>query len=359
MTEKEALIALSAYVPFGPARINLLVSYFGSAGGAWKSNGEALRRLGVGDEKISGFLKHKESFNLINYLKLLQRYSIEVSAKQDGNYPRELIGIEGAPILLYFKGKLVSAEVCVAIVGARKMTSYGKEVAEYFARELAAFGVTVVSGLARGIDTAAHKGALAVSGRTIAILGCGLDMLYPPENSSLAQNIIQQGGAIISEYPLGYPAYKLNFAARNRIISGISKAVIVIEGTQKSGTLLTASSAAEQGKAVFAIPGQITSPNSQAPLFLLKSGAKIATTPKDVLDELGMEIKVDRQRMERILPTSPEEEQLLNILELEPKDLDTIVRISSLDTSQVSARLTIMELKGLVRNLGRGVYKKC
>ena len=319
---------------------------------------QILRKLGLGEEKLTGFLAHRKSFDLTKYQKSLKKNSIGVVSIWERNYPRVLKEIDSAPILLYFKGRMDNMEPGVAIVGARKMTSYGREVAWKFAGELATFGITIISGLARGVDTAAHEAALSVKGNTVAVLGCGLDRLYPPENTGLAERIVKNGGTLISEYPLNYPALKLNFAARNRIISGLSKAVVVVEGTQKSGTLLTASAAAEQGRTVFAVPGQITSPNTAAPIFLLKNGAKLATSSNDILEELGLEVRVDTRRMNSILPSGEEEENLLKILELEPKYLDDIVRISSLDAGSVSARLTIMELKGLVKNLGGGVYKK-
>jgi DNA processing protein len=238
------------------------------------------------------------------------------------------------------------------------MTSYGREVTEKFAYELANFGVTIVSGLARGVDTIAHKAALSAGGRTVAVLGNGLDTTYPPENEILAREIIKKGGAVVSEYPLGYPAIPVNFANRNRIVSGLSRAVIVIEGAEKSGTLLTASHAAEQGRTVFAVPGAITSPMSAAPLFLLKNGARIATNSNDVLEELNMQVRVDREKIENILPTGEEEKNLLEILKNEPMHLDELVRITEYSTSEISARLTIMEMKGMVKSLGKGIYKK-
>ncbi len=224
--------------------------------------------------------------------------------------------------------------------------------------ELGNLGITIISGLARGIDSAVHRGCLSVGGKTVAVLGNGLDTVYPLENTGLAVEIIKKGGAIISEYALGYPALPINFAVRNRIVSGLSDAVIVIEGAEKSGTLLTAAHAAEQGKTVFAVPGQITSPLSAAPLFLLKNGAKMATGTKDILDELDLQIKVDKEKIENIVPGSPQEAKLLEILENEPLHLDELVRISGGKTPEISARLTIMEMKGLVRNLGKGIYKK-
>jgi len=359
MTEKEALIAISTFIPFGPARINLLISYFGSASKVWMAHSKELINLGLGENKTTMFLTHRQRFDLNQYLVRLEENKIEVVTQDESTYPKSLNEIDSKPILLYFKGHIENLDPAVAIVGARKMTSYGKEVAMKFARDLASLGVTIVSGLARGIDTYAHMGALSAHGRTVAVLGCGLDVVYPRENSRLAGDIIKESGALVSEYPLGFPSFKANFAVRNRIISGLARGVVVVEGTRRSGALHTASAAAEQGRTVFAVPGQISSPNSQAPFFLLKNGAKLAISSEDILDELGMEIKVDRQLMESVLPTSSEEEKILEILELEPKYLDDIVRISSLGVSNISARLTIMELKGLVKNMGRGLYKKC
>ena len=237
------------------------------------------------------------------------------------------------------------------------MTAYGAEVTTKIAGELAAFDIAIVSGLARGVDTAAHKAALSALGKTIAVLGCGLDSIYPPENYRLAAEITSHG-ALVSEYPLGYPALPINFAARNRIISGLSKAVVVIEGATKSGTLLTASHAADQGRSVFAVPGQITSPLSQAPLYLIKNGAKMVTSTNDILEELDTEMRMDNESLEKIMPGSLEEENLLSYLANEPLHLDEISRISSLSVSEVSSRLTVMELKGIVKNLGGGVFKK-
>lgn len=359
MTEKEGLIALASFVPFGPARIKLLLSYFGSARQCWKTPVSELLKLGLGKEKIELFEKHRKEFDSRNYNLALRKEGIEVITYTEASYPLALKDIEAAPLVLYVKGSLEGLRAsCIAIVGSRKMTSYGREVAHTLSSQLASMGLTIVSGLARGVDTQAHIGALEVGGRTIAILGCGLDQVYPLENTKLAKTIIAKSGAIISEYPIGYPALPINFAARNRIISGLSKAVVVVEGTKNSGTLLTASHAAEQGRTVFAVPGPITSPLSEAPLFLLQNGAKLLTSAKDIFEELDIDFKVSRQEVERTLPETKEEVDLLALLDSEPLHLDELARISSLDIGSVSARLTIMEIKGLVKDLGAGVYKK-
>lgn len=357
--DDEFLVALSAFVAFGPARINLLLSYFGSAKRVWESSKDKLLELGLSLKKVSDFIEHRNEFNKEEYFDRLKRLEIKYTTKNHKDYPSNLKNISDAPFVLYYKGNISSSDSnSVAIVGTRKMTSYGKEVTERFSSELASFGVSIISGLARGIDTIAHKSALLAGGRTLAVLGCGLDSIYPPENFKLAREIISTGGVIFSEYPIGYPALPINFAARNRIISGLSKVVLIIEGAEKSGTLLTASHAAEQGREVFAIPGQITSPLSFAPLYLLKNGAKMATDAKDILDELGLQINVDREKIEKVMPKGKDEEEILSILENEEMHLDEIARASSLNVSDVSARLTIMELKGLVKNMGKGMFKK-
>lgn len=359
MKESQYLTAIYAFNYFGPARVKLLLSYFKKARKIWLSTPNELVEIGLSKDKASEFDEFRKKFDIEDYFGRLKTLKIGVVTILDREYPENLRDLEGAPSVLYFKGRLKSSDVnSVAIVGSRKMSSYGREVAQKFSAELASFGVTIVSGLAKGIDTAAHVGVLSVGGRTIAVLGQGLDSVYPPENTALADKIIKSGGAILSEYPLGTPALPINFAVRNRIVSGLSAAVVVIEGAEKSGTLLTASHAAEQGKTVFAVPGQVTSPLSAAPHFLLKNGAKIATSVSDILEELDLQMKVDKEKIEKIMPSSKEEAKLIEILEMEPLHLDELVRITRGKTAEISARLTIMEMKGMVKNLGQGVYRK-
>ena len=359
MTESEYLVAISAFTFFGPARVRLLVSYFKSAKKVWVSTFKELVELGLKDTKVREFIDFRNKFDIGSYFQRLSGQNIKTTTFLDKDFPGILIDLENSPVVLYYKGTLKGLKNnSVAIVGTRKMTSYGREVTEKFSSELASFGVTIISGLARGIDTMAHKACISSGGTTIAVLGSGLDNIYPPENKNLANEIVQKGGSLISEYPLGYAALPANFVIRNRIISGLSSCVLVIEGAEKSGTLLTASHAGEQGKTVFAVPGQITSPLSKAPLYLLKNGARIATETKDILDELDMEIKVDKEKMRKISPDIPEEVEIIKFLENEPLFLDELVRISGEKTSEISARLTIMEMKGLVRNMGGGKYKR-
>lgn len=359
MTEKEYLTAIAAFVYFGSARIRLLVSYFKSAKNVWESSEKELLEIGLSEKKVKEFIDFRKKFQHEEYFKKLEKFGVKIITFKDKDFPANLSNLPDSPAVLYCKGSITGLDrSSVAIVGARKMTSYGKEVAENFSSVLAGFGVTIVSGLAHGIDTMAHKACLSVGGITVAVLGCGLDNIFPSENSILAAEIVKKGGALVSEYPLGYPPLPANFAVRNRIISGLSTCVLVVEGAEKSGTLLTANHAANQGKTVFAVPGQITSPLSGAPLFLLKNGAKIATEPKDILDELDLEVKVDREKMRKAVPDNPMEEKIIECLETEPYYLDELVRITGNKTSEISARLTIMEMKGLVKNLGGGKYKR-
>ena len=359
MSQKEYLIACYAFTDFGPARTNLLLSYFKSAKNIWNASFDELNNVGIRKTTAEKFIIHRKNFNIVNYFENLKKLNIGCLIRSDKDYPENLKELENAPIVLYYRGKLSKNDTnSVAIVGSRKMTSYGKEVAEKFSSELAAYGLTIISGLARGVDTVAHWAALNAGGRTIAVIASGLDRIYPPENIGLVLEIIKRGGVIFSEYPLGYPALPVNFPSRNRIISGLSKAILVVEGAKKSGTLLTASHAANQGKTVFAVPGQITSPAAEAPLFLLQNGAKLATSVKDILDELNLQVKVDRDVVSQILPESTEAKDILEIISGEQLHLDEIARISKMEISQVSSALISMRIKGLVKDMGGGVYKR-
>ena len=300
MTESKYLTAICAFTYFGPARVRLLYSYFETAKRIWESSPGSLIDIGLPEKKVGDFVSFRKSFDIESYFEKLSKLNIKVTTFLDKDFPDALRDLNNAPVILYYKGSLKGLKTdSVAIVGARKMTSYGREVTEKFSRELTGFGITVISGLARGVDTTAHKACLSAAGLTVAVLGNGLDSVYPPENKDLAEEIVRNGGAVISEYPPGYPALPSNFALRNRIISGLSGCVLVIEGAEKSGTLLTASHAAQQGKTVLAVPGQINSPLSGAPLYLLRNGAKLATEARDVLEELDINFSVGREKQKR------------------------------------------------------------
>lgn len=273
---------------------------------------------------------------------------------RDKNYPRSLKKLPDPPRILYFRGKLRTDEKCFAVVGTRKASNYGKEIAFSIAKDLAKAGMTIVSGLAKGVDTFSHLGALEIEGRTIAVLGTGLDekSIYPRENLKLAKRILQAEGALISEYPPGVRGAQFTFPQRNRIISGLSLGVLVVEAKFGSGALITAKWAKKQRRKIFAVPGSIHSQNSKGPHSLIKQGAKLVESADDILKELGFpavrEQKIKGETLEENLILSSLKEGCLNI--------DEIIDKTKLPPRLVSANLSLMEIEGKVKNLGRNTY---
>jgi DNA processing protein len=285
--ERDCLTAISSFVLLGSVRTKLLLSYFKSAKEIWNLSLSDLTKVGVSKSLAEKFVTYRNNFNLKDFKKRNEKAGIEIVHFSDKKYPENLQGLDDSPVTIYVKGKLLKKDNnSLAIIGSRNNSMYGKNMAGMFSYELAKKGITIISGLARGIDTEAHEGALSAKGRTIAVLGSGLDTLYPPENKTLAGQIVKNG-ALVSEYPITYPIYPNNFVERNRIVSGLSKAILVIEGAEKSGTLTTASFAANQGKVAFALPGRVDSPLSFVPHLLIKNGAKMACSPNDILEELN------------------------------------------------------------------------
>lgn len=359
MTEKEYLIALSTFPLLGPVRLKLLISYFKKAGKIWNAKKEELSKTGLSVKTVEKFIEHREKFDIGKYLKRLSGLSIGTVTIFEKNYPQNLKEISDAPFVLYVKGKLKSSDSnAVAIVGTRMMTGYGREVTQKFATELANYGVTIVSGLALGVDGTAQRSALDAGGRTIAVLASGLDIISPYSNKALALEFIKKNGAIVSEYPLGHVPFKSDFAVRNRLISGLSKAVLVIEGRIQSGTFYTVNAAANQGRPVFAVPGPVTSPASEGPNYLIQNGAKLTTSSKEIMEELHLQTIVDKDAVEKLLPGDAKEAKIIEILNLEEAHLDELVRMTGSNIGDLSARLTVMEMKGLVRNIGGNVYRK-
>lgn len=359
MTESQYLTVLSAFPYFGPARTDLLIRYFGNAKDSWNASARDLTKIGIVSKKAFEFIKFRDGFDASKYFEKLRSLNISVVTKFDSDYPQNLNGLPDAPMALYVRGKILRRDkFAVSIVGTRMMTTYGKEVASKFATGLAEYGITVVSGLALGIDAEAQRAAIRAGGRSIAVLASGLDIISPLTNKSLALDVINGKGALISENPLGHNPFKQDFAVRNRLISGLSKAVLVVEGRMKSGTFHTVTAANSQGRPVFAVPGPVTSPASEGPNYLVQNGANVAITPRDILDELGIEIKVVNGALDQVLPTDPIQIKIIELLDKESLHLDELVRISGVNASLVSARLTIMEMKGLVKHVGAGVYRK-
>lgn len=277
---------------------------------------------------------------------------------EDGDYPQILKEIHDPPKALYIRGGFHNDDkIAIGVVGTRNYTSYGKRVTENIAGDLVEAGITIVSGLAKGIDTWAHKSALDRGGRTIAVLGSAVDSksLYPSCNRKLAEKITQNG-AVISEYPSGTKSERWFFAQRNRIISGLSLGVLIIEAPEKSGALITATQAVEQNRDVFAIPGPIYSENSIGTNGLIKMGAKLVTCANDVLEELNLPLLEEKKR--QFKPENKWEEILLNILTKEPIHIDELVKKSELESGLVSSTLMMLELRGIVKNHGGGYYTK-
>lgn len=271
--------------------------------------------------------------------------------------------ISDAPAVFYYKGSILPKDdLAIGVVGSRLATPYGCQVTEKLVFDLANAGLTIVSGLARGIDSVAHRAALDAGGRTIAVLGSGLDLIYPPENRGLAQEIVKNG-ALVSEFPLGFPIAASNFPARNRIISGLSLGVLVTEGAVDSGSMITAGQAAEQGREVFAVPGPINSKTSAGVNNLIKEGVHPVTDASDILQILNIEqkrksfetpLKIRGKQETRKLDVN--EKKILDLLDGETKHIDALVRESGLKTDIVSSMLSVMELQGIVKNYGSGIW---
>jgi len=276
---------------------------------------------------------------------------------ENKDYPEKLKEIKNPPEVLYFIGKFVPKELCFAVVGTRRCSPYGKEVALEIAGNLAEAGLTIVSGLAPGIDTFAYATAVERGKRTIAVLGTGLDeeSIYPKENIKLAKKIVELGGLLLSEYPPGTPGSRFTFPQRNRIISGLSLGTLVIEAKEKSGALITANYAFSQKRKVFAVPGQIYSQNSKGCHLLIKRGAKLVENAEDILKELNL-TSLKTTSKEEINTQNAEENLILTVLKEEALHLDKIIEKTKLNASTIASTLSILEIKEKVRNLGGNIY---
>ncbi len=338
------LAALQMVEGIGNARLRTLVSYFGSAQQAWKADRRDLFLCGCIDEMIlHKLMMLREKLDIQNIADTWRKKAIQICSYSDSNYPKLLLNTYNPPMLLYYRGTLPQHDNLIAIVGARKASAYGKNVSHMLAEQLAAAGMCVVSGAARGIDRAAHEGAL-LKGQTVAVLGCGVDVAYPPENKKLLDEISEKG-VVISEYAPGTVPHPAFFPARNRIINGMSKGVLVVEAAERSGALITADYALEEGRDVFAIPGSIFSASSKGTHRLLKQGAKIVDTVEDILEEYSIAVfKAD----EKEIHLNVEERKVYNILSIEnPVDLEEIVIKSQLTVASAAYILLQLELRGL------------
>lgn len=336
----------------GAARLRTLLNHFGDIGSAWNATGSELRAAGLGPKLVENFLQVRADVSLEKVWDRIQAQGIQVLTWEDEGYPRRLKEIDQPPPVLYVSGSLLAQdEWAVAVVGTRRITAYGRQVAEEISRTLARSGVTVISGLARGVDAVAHKAALAAGGRTLAVLGSGVDQIYPPEHRPLAEKIASHG-AVLSDYALGTPPDGVNFPPRNRIISGLALAVVVVEAGDRSGALITAEFAAEQGREVFAVPGGINAPQSVGCNRLIQQGARPLLNPGEILEALDLTMVNQRREARAALPADDTEARLLSTLGREPVHVDEIRAQTGMPIERVSATLALMELKGMVQQVG-------
>ena len=357
MDDRRYWIGFDQIRGIGSVRTKMLLDYFGDLSEAWKSNPTSLREAGLPEKIVSSFVKIRREIDLEKEWDLIQQLGISVVTYDQDNYPRLLQSIEHPPPVLYIKGSFIDEDDCsVAVVGTRKKTSYGKQVTSELSRFLASNGITVISGMARGIDTIAHQSALDANGRTIAVFGSGLDVIYPPENRDLAEKI-KAHGALVSEFYPGTQPEGVNFPPRNRIISGLSKAVVVVEADEKSGALITAKFAVEQSRDVFAVPGSIYAPRSRGTNRLISDGALPLLDFNELLLALNLEQSAEFRYVQNVLPKNDIELLLLNTIRDEPLHIDDIKSITGLSTDKVSASLVMMELKGFVRKVGNMMYQ--
>ncbi|HEY60545.1 MAG TPA: DNA-protecting protein DprA [Anaerolineae bacterium] len=340
----------------GPVRFQKLLNHFSDLKRAWHAPLNELRSVGLSEKTLTGLQSLRNSIDLKEEYEKIAKKGIQVIIWEDENYPLRLKEIQYPPPVLYVRGEIDPRdEWAVAIVGTRQKTSYGRQVTQELASFLVQNGMTIISGLARGIDSIAHEAALRANGRTIAVLGSGVDQVYPPEHRSLAMKIIENG-ALISEYAPGTLPEGINFPPRNRIISGLSLAIIVVEAGIKSGALITAAFAADQGREVFAVPGTIYSPKSKGTNRLIVDGAHPLIRFKDILEILNFEQVQEFRVAQKILPSNEVELALLESISNEPMYIDDILSKTGLPIEEVSAALVMMELKGLVRQVGSQTY---
>lgn len=352
------LNALNKINGVGPQKIKILMSYFGSGEKIWNSSIDELLSSGINEKLAQTIISERIKINPQAEWEKLEKENITAISFYDNAYPTLLKEIPSAPQILYVKGNYdFNSAPMIAIVGSRKFSSYGQQVATSIAYDLAQAGLTVVSGLALGIDTFAHRGALDGGGKTLAVLGSSLEdkNIGPRANFNLARHIIENG-ALISDYPLETPAAPQTFPARNRLMAGLTLGTVVIEAAPASGTLITASMALDFNREVFAVPGNIFSPSSQGTNQLIKSGAKIVTSVTDILEELNLEKFQQKKVAREFIPSSKEEEIILKIISHEPIHIDRIIKLSKMNTSSVSSILIILEMQGIVKDMGGQNY---
>ncbi len=353
MTDLKYWVALNRIPSLGTVKFRLLEKHFASMEEVWAASSHELQEAGLDKKSAGALVSLHANISPDAEMQRLEAAGVKPITWHDSNYPPRLKEIADPPPLIYLRGQILPEdERSVAVVGTRKATAYGRETATSITTDLARNGVTIVSGLARGIDSVAHRAVLDVGGRTIAVLGNGLDSVYPPENARLAREV-EEHGALMSEYPLGVRPDARHFPRRNRLMSGMTLGTLVVEAGETSGALWTVRHALEQNREVFCVPGSIFSPLSRGTNMLIQDGAKLVLSFKDILEELNLTAVTHQMEMRSILqPEDDNEALLLNKINYEPVHIDDIQRSSQLPTPVVSSALTMMELKGLVKQVG-------
>ncbi|HEV2330896.1 MAG TPA: DNA-processing protein DprA [Verrucomicrobiae bacterium] len=366
MDSREAFVALNMIEHVGPVRARLLFDHFGDAPAILAaSRSQLLRVRNIGDDTAEAIANWEKTIDLAGELKRISDFGCHVLIQTDEQYPALLREIYDPPLVLYVKGELTSKDKgAVAIVGSRQTTHYGVETARKLAYQLAYVGVTVVSGGARGIDTAAHQGAMAAKGRTVAVLGTGINLVAPPENAELFQRIAQNG-AVLTQFPFNRPADKQSFPIRNRIVAGMTLGTVVVEADLHSGALITSNFATDYGRQVFAVPGRIDSPRSKGCHDLIKKGAKLCEAAEDILSEFEYLFPPSNQppspAKTGVLPAlelQPNEQKVFDALDGEERAIDEVIRKSGLPSSAVSVALLSLEMKRLVKQLPGKLFIK-
>lgn len=356
MEVREALVALNMVEHVGPVRLRHLLNHFGDAPTILRTSADRLAQVtGVGPEAAQAIATWERSVDLAAELRRIEQSGVRILVGEDEEYPPLLREIYDPPIVLYVKGRLLPRDrQGVALVGSRQTTSYGTEVARRFGYQLGYLGITVVSGGARGIDTSAHQGALRAGGRTLAVLGTGINQVFPPENAALFEQIVAQG-ALLTQFPFNRPPDKQSFPIRNRIVAGMTLGTVVVEASLASGALITARFAADYGRQVFAVPGRIDSPRSKGCHDLIRQGARLCESPEDILSEFEYLFpptqKAPSAAVTGELPAlelPPQEQQVLALVGEEPRPIDELIRESGLSASAVSVALLSLEMKRLV-----------
>lgn len=360
MTKREALVSLNMALDIGSIRLGRLLEFFGTPENILKAPREKLMAVSGIGEAIAAKICALKAEDVDKELKEAQRLGLKIITVDDAEYPENLKNIHDPPIVLYVLGALVPEDILsLAIVGSRRASFYGLSAAEKFAFELAQKNITIVSGMARGIDTCAHKGALKAGGRTIAVIGSGFNRIYPEENKGLSEEIAR-AGAVLSEFPLNTEPFKQNFPRRNRVISGLSIGVIVVEAARNSGALITADFALEQGRDVFALPGKVDSATSFGTNALIKQGAKLVSCVDDIIEEIDLPllssaVRVIPQEKPEKSPVNPDlsldEAGVCALLDSRPVALDELVEKTNMEIQRISGILLKLQLRKVIREL--------